>query len=148
MSQLSLLKSLRRGPAHPLPSVVSATAATLKPVTRGALSLQRAASEVPAKKAKKKSRHADQLNLQMLPSWFAILDLKDANFHVSMHQVLRQCLRFQCKGLCYQYSAFLFGLATAPRVFKKCVFMVTDTPIEITRCFHLSLPGWLALHGV
>ena len=47
------------------------------------------------------------------------IDLKDAYFSVKIHPAHKKFLKFQWRGITYQYKALPFGLATAPRVFSK-----------------------------
>ncbi|KAF7245065.1 Unconventional myosin-Ib [Varanus komodoensis] len=64
--------------------------------------------------------------------WFASLDLKDAYFHISTHPSYRRFLRFAVDSEIYEFNVLPFGLATAPRVFTKCMAPV---------CAHLRLHG-------
>ncbi len=51
--------------------------------------------------------------------WFAVIDLKDAYFHVSILPRHRPFLRFAFEGRAYQYKVLPFGLSLSPRVFTK-----------------------------
>ena len=51
--------------------------------------------------------------------WLAAIDLKDAYFHVPIHQYQWKYLRFAIQGKVYQYRVLPFGLTTSPRVFTK-----------------------------
>ncbi len=51
--------------------------------------------------------------------WFAAIDLKDANFHVSILPRHRLFLHFAFEGRAYQYKVLPFGLSLSPRVFTK-----------------------------
>ncbi|XDV11669.1 hypothetical protein PO909_000543 [Leuciscus waleckii] len=53
--------------------------------------------------------------------WFAVIDLKDAYFHVSILPRHRPFLRFAFEGRTYQYKVLHLGLALSPRVFTKVV---------------------------
>ncbi|KAF7241744.1 Solute carrier family 15 member 2 [Varanus komodoensis] len=53
--------------------------------------------------------------------WFASLDLKDAYFHISFHPSYRRFLRFAVAPHLYEFTVLPFGLATALRVFTKCM---------------------------
>ncbi|KAF7239825.1 Ran-binding protein 17 [Varanus komodoensis] len=64
--------------------------------------------------------------------WSASLDLKDAYFHISIHPRHRCFLRFAVASEIYEFKVLPFGLATAPRVFTKCMAPV---------CAHLRLRG-------
>ncbi|KAF7240922.1 Craniofacial development protein 2 [Varanus komodoensis] len=64
--------------------------------------------------------------------WFTLMDLRDAYFHISIHQRHRRFLRFAVASEIYEFTVLTFGLATAPRVFTKCMAPV---------CTHLRLCG-------
>ncbi|KAF7243259.1 Transposon Ty3-I Gag-Pol polyprotein [Varanus komodoensis] len=64
--------------------------------------------------------------------WFTSLDLKDTCFHISIHPSYRRFLRFAVDSEIYEFNVLPFGLATAPRVFTKCMAPV---------CAHLRLRG-------
>ena len=51
--------------------------------------------------------------------WAVSLDLKDAYFHILIHEADRKYLRFSWEGQVYQFRALPFGLAPAPWVFTK-----------------------------
>ena len=51
--------------------------------------------------------------------WAVSLDLKDAYFHLLIHEADRKFLRFSWEGKVYQFRALPFGLAPAPWVFTK-----------------------------
>ncbi len=53
--------------------------------------------------------------------WFAVIDLKDAYFHVSILPRHRPFLRFAFEGRAYQSKVLPFRLALSPRVFTKVV---------------------------
>ena len=57
-------------------------------------------------------------------SWFASIDLTDAYFHIDIHPFSQQFLRFAIGKHNYQFRVLPFGLATAPRVFTKCMAAV------------------------
>ena len=50
-----------------------------------------------------------------------VVDLKDAYFHVTIHQKYRKYLRLIFKDTIYQFVALPFGLSLAPRTFTKCM---------------------------
>ena len=52
--------------------------------------------------------------------WF-VVDLKDAYFHITIHQKYRKYLRLIFMDTIYRYVALPFGLSTAPRTFTKCM---------------------------
>ena len=49
----------------------------------------------------------------------ASIDLKDAYFHIPVHQLSRKLLRFLSEGTAYQFKALCFRLSTAPQVFTR-----------------------------
>ena len=51
--------------------------------------------------------------------WLLAVDLKDAYFHIPIHEESCKYLRFSIRGTCYQYKVLPFGLSTSPRVFTK-----------------------------
>ncbi len=53
--------------------------------------------------------------------WFAVIDLKDTYFHVSILPRHRPFLRFAFEGRAWQYRVLPFGLSLSPRVFTKVV---------------------------
>ncbi len=53
--------------------------------------------------------------------WFAVIDLKDAYFHVSILPRHRPFLRFAFEGRAWQYRVLPFRLSLSPRVFTKVV---------------------------
>lgn len=58
----------------------------------------------------------------MLPNcWLASLDLEDAYFLVSIHKSHRKYLRFNWRGIIYEFAALPFGLSIAPYIFTKIV---------------------------
>lgn len=46
--------------------------------------------------------------------WLTVLDLKDACFHILIHQFHRKCLQLRLGSKVFQYASFPFGLAIAP----------------------------------
>ena len=53
--------------------------------------------------------------------WATSIDLKDAYFHVTIHQEYRKYLRFVWEGRTYEFRALPFGLSLAPLIFTKVV---------------------------
>ena len=56
--------------------------------------------------------------------WFTVIDLTDTYFHIFIHPSHMLYLRFQLGTQTYQFKRLPFGLATAPRVFTKCMASV------------------------
>ena len=53
--------------------------------------------------------------------WAVSLDLRDAYFHLLIHDADRKFLRFTWDGMTYQFRSLPFGLAPAPWLFTKVV---------------------------
>ena len=72
--------------------------------------------------------------------------LKDAYLSVPVHESSRKFLRFICKGICYQFKAFLFGLCSAPKMFYESFKTCCRIPEEEG---HSSpyIPGRLSFLG-
>ena len=51
--------------------------------------------------------------------WMVTMDMRDAYFHVPIHQESRPFLRFVFNSKVYQFRALCFGLTTAPQVFTR-----------------------------
>ena len=51
--------------------------------------------------------------------WLAKIDLKDANFLISVHPCHQKFLQFTWKKSLYQFQCLPFELSCAPRVFTK-----------------------------
>ena len=51
--------------------------------------------------------------------WLASLDIKDAYFHVKIDKKFWKYLKFSLKGTLYCFNCLCFGLASAPRIFRK-----------------------------
>ncbi|KAI8490473.1 hypothetical protein Bbelb_317410 [Branchiostoma belcheri] len=47
------------------------------------------------------------------------IDIRDAYFHIPIHESFRRLLRFRWKGQIWEFQALPFGLNCAPRVFTK-----------------------------
>ena len=75
--------------------------------------------------------------------WAASIDLKDAYFHVPVHQSARKYLRFFFQGVVYQFRALPFGLATAPRVFTMVIRQLAKYLHQRGVKFHYYLDDWL-----
>lgn len=53
--------------------------------------------------------------------WLVVPDLKDIYFHFSIHQDHKKYFWFRQGNDIYECTVLAFGLATAPRVFTKCM---------------------------
>ena len=77
--------------------------------------------------------------------WAISLDLRDAYFHILIHETDRKFLRFSWKGEVYQFRALPFGLAPAPwlftRVTKELCLVARRQGIRL----HVYLDDWLLL---
>ena len=51
--------------------------------------------------------------------WLALLDIKDAYFHVKIDKKFWKYLTFSWKGTLYCFTCLCFELANAPRIFTK-----------------------------
>ncbi|XP_054830369.1 cilia- and flagella-associated protein 47-like [Eublepharis macularius] len=83
------------------------------------------------------------LTLLPLQSWFAVIDLKDIYFRISIFEEHKKFLRFTYRELIFQYRVLLFGLSTAPRVFTKCVAVVIAFLRIQGCCIFPYLDDWL-----
>ncbi len=77
--------------------------------------------------------------------WFAVIDLKDAYFHVSILLRHRPFLRFAFKGRAWQYRVLPFGLSLSPRVFTKVVEGALTPLWEVGVRILNYLEDWLIL---
>ena len=77
--------------------------------------------------------------------WAISLDLRDAYFHILIHETDRKFLRFSWRGEVYQFRALPFGLAPAPwlftRVTKELCLVARRQGIRL----HVYLDDWLLL---
>ena len=75
--------------------------------------------------------------------WVCSIDIKDAYFHILIHQNSQKYLRFQTNLGVYQFSALPFGLATAPLIFtmvaKELKLLAQSQGLRI----HQYLDDWL-----
>ncbi|KAL0199377.1 hypothetical protein M9458_007917, partial [Cirrhinus mrigala] len=76
--------------------------------------------------------------------WFAVVDLKDTYFHVSILPRHRPFLRFAFEGRAWQYRVLPFGLSLSPRVFTKVVEGAL-APLREVGIRILNLNDWLML---
>ena len=79
--------------------------------------------------------------------WGVSIDLKDAYFHVLIHQSRQHLLRFVWSGVCYHFQALPFGLALAPwiftRIVRELVLIAQARGIRLL----VYLDDWLMLSG-
>ena len=59
-----------------------------------------------------------------LGAWMATIDLKDAYWHVPIHQAFRNYLAFKINKTTFRFRAMPFGLNIAHRIFTKLVGVV------------------------
>ncbi|VDI40432.1 Hypothetical predicted protein [Mytilus galloprovincialis] len=57
-------------------------------------------------------------------AWAISLDLKDAYFHIPIHETHKKYLRFCVNNQCYQFLVLCFGPTSAPRIFTKVCSVV------------------------
>lgn len=74
------------------------------------------------------------------------LDMKDAYFHLPVHQSHQKYLRFCFMGQVYQFTALCFGPTSAPRVFTKIVAVVAAYLRTFAIRIATYLDDWLALN--
>ena len=77
--------------------------------------------------------------------WMVSMDMKDAYFHIPIHEDSRPFLRFTFNNKVYQFRALCFGLSTAPQVFTRVL-------APVSRIIHLAgfkvllyLDDWLVI---
>ena len=68
--------------------------------------------------------------------YMASIDLKDANYTVSVNMEYRKFLRFMWKGQLFEYTCLPNGLACAPRLFTKIMKPVFG---HLRSCGYLSV---------
>ncbi|KAI8487030.1 hypothetical protein Bbelb_352900 [Branchiostoma belcheri] len=61
----------------------------------------------------------DLKSLLIEDDYMAPIDIRDAYFHIPVHESFRRLLRFRWKGQIWEFQALPFGLNCAPRVFTK-----------------------------
>ena len=79
--------------------------------------------------------------------WLTSLDLKDAYFHVPIHQDHRKYLRFCHQGTAWQFKSLPFGICTAPWLFTKIVSQVQKYAHLYGVRLHVYLDDWLITCG-
>ena len=75
--------------------------------------------------------------------WVTSIDLTDAYLHVPIHPLSQKYLRFCHKGVIYQFTSLLFGLATALLVFTNLVKEVKLIALQQEIRLHQYLDNWL-----
>ena len=79
-------------------------------------------------------------------NWAVSIDLKDAYFHVAVHQSARKYLRFVAGGMVYQYKSMPFGLCTAPQLFTALVKPLVKWAVSLGINLIVYLDDWLIFH--
>ena len=77
--------------------------------------------------------------------WATSLDLRDAYFHIPIHQKSHRYLRFFFKGKIYQFRALPFGLSVSPYVFSRVLKAVLRHVRRLGIRVHAYLDDWLQL---
>ena len=75
--------------------------------------------------------------------WTVSLDLMDAYFHVPIFSGHQRFLRFFHEGICYQFVALPFGLASAPLIFTSVVKAFIAPLRQRGFRLHVYLDDWL-----
>ena len=76
--------------------------------------------------------------------WTTAIYLKDAYFHIPIHQSSKRYLRFVWEETSYQFQALCFGLCTAPYPFTRVFRLVSALAHKVLR---IPLSRRLAHHG-
>ena len=71
------------------------------------------------------------------------LDMKDAYFHVPVHEKYRKYMRFAIGDQVYQFKAMCFGLAPAPLIFTKLLRPLAEYLRKKGILIHFYLDDWL-----
>lgn len=66
------------------------------------------------------------VNLLLPNTEMTTIDIEDAYLLIKIHPAYRRFLRFQWKGVIYEFTALPFGLSTAPFIFTKLLKVVTS----------------------
>ena len=77
--------------------------------------------------------------------WACSIDLKDAYFHIPIHQAYRKFLRFIWQDKVFQFVCLPCGLAHSPSIFTKVVREVATTLRQQGIRIHCYLDDWLIL---
>ena len=75
--------------------------------------------------------------------WVYSIDLKDANFQITIHPASRKFLRMEFPGMVFQFTALPFGISTAPWLFTKVVEVVKELFHRDRLSLHQYLDDWL-----
>lgn len=75
--------------------------------------------------------------------WVTSLDLKDAYFHILIHQRSRRYLRFVLDGKVFQFRALPFGLSVSPYVFTRVLKTVLRHVRRSGIRVHAYLDDWI-----
>lgn len=78
--------------------------------------------------------------------WLVSIDLKDAYFHIAIHESCYRYLRFMVGNRVYEYTALPFGLATAPAVFTRVMLAPVAFLHRQSVRLHPYLDDWLIRH--
>ena len=75
--------------------------------------------------------------------WVTSRDLTDAYFHIPIHPRFQKCLRFDVGDRSYQFTALLFGIATAALEFTMVAKEVKLTALTQGIRIHQYIDDWL-----
>ena len=75
--------------------------------------------------------------------WMTSIDLKDAYFHIPIHNNSRRYLRFVWEDQVLQFKALCFGLSTAPQVFTRVMGTIATLCHQKGIRLHRYLDDWL-----
>ena len=76
------------------------------------------------------------------------IDLKYVYFAISLSVKSRRYVRFQWKGLLYEFCCLCFGLSPAPLVFTKLLKVPISLSLEKAHCRNNNLPRWHATNDI
>ena len=86
----------------------------------------------------------ESIRSSLIPGeWVSLIDLLDAYLHIPIHPISRKYLRFFHRSQVFQFTSLLFGLATAPQVFKMIVKEVKLMALTKGLRLHQYLDDWL-----
>ena len=78
-------------------------------------------------------------------NWFAVIDLGDAYFHITIRQDNGKFLQFCLGQTTYKFKALPFGLSTAPWVFTKCMAPVAAHLLTLGILVFPYIDDWLLI---